>query len=112
MSGSTEGTSATPWRTDGQKLVAHEYDLDASLSQTEGAREARLRRRAKHLGFRVQKVRNWSNWIGNDGYIVVQSYNNTVIAGQRHALTLDQLEEWMSDELTPAELDEFMADLS
>lgn len=64
-------------------------DQDSNVA----AREARVRRAAQKDGQAIQKdrARTYSH-DHQGGYMLVDPYNNTITAGQRYDLTLEDLE--------------------
>ncbi|KRB13952.1 hypothetical protein ASD99_14880 [Mesorhizobium sp. Root695] len=61
-------------------------------------REARIKRRAANLGYRIVK----SNWrrdtIDNHGdYMIVENDRNICVDGQRYDLSIEYVESWLDD---------------
>jgi hypothetical protein len=67
-------------------------------TQTDAAREARLRRLAKQQGYSLRKdrARSWnSDHFG--GYMIVNDSINAIVAGSRFDLDLDEVETFLAD---------------
>ena len=55
-----------------------------------------LRRRAKRMGYRIAKSRWRHHTIDNwGGLMIIENYQNLVVAGDRFSLTVDAAEEWL-----------------
>jgi hypothetical protein len=64
----------------------------------EKVRENRLRRWASRLGLVLRKgrARHW-NIDDHGGYMLVDAYQNYIVAGSRFDLTLDAVESWLAE---------------
>lgn len=68
-----------------------------TLSSSEAAREARLRRRAKRHGYALQRSRWRSGSLDNFGeFRVIDPAYNVVVAGERFDMDLDEAEAWLA----------------
>lgn len=65
---------------------------------TDKARENRLRRWAARLGVYVRKsrARTW-HFDDRGGYRIVDPFTNTVLAGEKFDLTMDDVEEFLQE---------------
>jgi hypothetical protein len=61
-------------------------------SQTDSAREQRIRRQLKKEGLILQKSRTRSTNVDDYGQYRIIDSNNNIVAGERWDLTLDYLE--------------------
>jgi hypothetical protein len=68
--------------------------------QTEKARESRLRRLAKSQGFvlRKSRFRKPEARAYSSGFMIVNTQTNTIEAGQNFDLTLDEVENFLSEQ--------------
>lgn len=69
------------------------------LSNTEAAREARVRRAMARCGLVLRKDRAWT--INPDhlgGYMIIDTQYNAIVAGSRYDWTLEDCEEWLAEE--------------
>ena len=57
------------------------------------AREQRIRRKARRLGYRISKSRAMISLDNSGGYMLIDEDTNFVISGFRYDLTLDDLDE-------------------
>ncbi len=64
----------------------------------EKRREGRLRGRARTAGFRLKKdrARNYSS-DHQGGYMIVNDWVNTIVAGEKFNMSLDDVEEFLAD---------------
>jgi hypothetical protein len=63
---------------------------------SEAAREQRVRRSLKRIGYRLHKSRCRLGSIDNfGGYRIIDSDTNFVVLGVRYELTLDDVERWV-----------------
>lgn len=67
-------------------------------TQTEGSREARLRRLARSYGYLLRKDRARSFSLDHfGGYMIVDHEINGIVAGRRYDLGLDDVEAFLAD---------------
>lgn len=60
--------------------------------------ENRVRRQAKRLGMMISKSRGKKWNVDNQmGYMIVDGYTNGIVAGSKYELSLDEVEEWLTD---------------
>ncbi len=71
---------------------------DQATATIDRRREARLRQKAKSQGFALCKdrARTW-NIDHQGGYMIVNVYDNTVAAGGRYDLTLEDVERFLAE---------------
>lgn len=62
---------------------------------TEKNREQRLRRALNKRGYSLHKSRRAFNADNLGGYLIANQQNNTLIAGERFNLSLDDVNEWL-----------------
>ena len=56
-----------------------------------------LRKKAGRRGYRLSKARWHYHTIDNyGGVMIVDNYNNVVMAGDRYSLTLDEADRWLA----------------
>ncbi len=78
------------------------------------AREQRLRRKAKRLGYQLRKSRAAIGLDNAGGYMIVDPYTNIPVGGFKYDLTLDYVEEFLAQEeqeLRESMLEEATTDL-
>jgi hypothetical protein len=60
-----------------------------------------LRKKAGRRGYRLSKARWHYHTIDNyGGVMIVDNYNNVVVAGDRYSLTLDEADRWLTDKVS------------
>jgi hypothetical protein len=65
---------------------------------TDRHRLGNLRKKANRRGYRLSKTRWHYHTIDNyGGVIIVDNYNNVIVAGDRYSLTLDEADRWLAD---------------
>ena len=73
-------------------------DTVTKKSDPEKLRENRLRRSAERQGFQIRKSRTKHTNIDDyGGYRIVNSFFNTVEAGERFDLTIDDVEKFLNE---------------
>ena len=60
------------------------------------AKEQRIRRKARRLGYCISKSRAMISLDNLGGYMLIDADSNFVVSGARHDLTLDDLDEMLS----------------
>ena len=67
-----------------------------TTSETKETHENRLRRQARQKGYVIKKDRAKSRNINHQGGYMIMSFNNTIEAGEKFNLTLDDVEKFLS----------------
>lgn len=65
--------------------------------RTERSREQELRRVLKAAGYRMRRSRNSIGLDNLGGYMIVTLSDNTVVAGGRFELSLEDVQEWAEE---------------
>lgn len=72
------------------------------MKNAEKTKENRLRREAKKNGLRLHKSRvRYPNYFNRGGYMLVDTFRDIVVGGDRYNMTLDDVESYLNNDIEP-----------